>query len=110
MQRPPPRSRLTVLVEDLGTSLEPNGLLEADTVLCQQLREDASQSSQHSPPGVDDLDLPAREASVISLSKTGSKSGRMRVQQQSIGSDDINRAAAVASKAQFDCKASKAHL
>lgn len=51
---------LTVLVEDLGTSLEPDWLLEGDTVLCQQLGEDASQSSEHGPPGVDDLDLPAK--------------------------------------------------
>ena len=51
---------LTVLVEDLGTSLEPYWLLEGDTVLCQQLGEDASQSSKHGPPGVDDLDLPTR--------------------------------------------------
>ena len=50
---------LTVLVEDLGTSLEPDWLLEGDAVLCQQLGEDASQSSKHGPPGVDDLDLPA---------------------------------------------------
>ena len=50
---------LTILVKDLSTSLEPDWLLEADTVLSQKLRGQASQGTEHSPPGVDDLDLPA---------------------------------------------------
>ena len=36
-----PLSRLTVLVKDLGTSLEPDWLLEGDSVLGQQLRGEA---------------------------------------------------------------------
>ena len=49
---------LTILVKDLGTSLEPDWLLEGDTVSGQQLRGDASQSTKHGPPGVDHLNLP----------------------------------------------------
>ena len=49
---------LTIFVEDLGTSLEPDWLLEGDTVSSQQLRGDATQSTKHGPPGVDHLNLP----------------------------------------------------
>ena len=57
-QKVPGKASHTVLVKDLGTSLEPDWLLEGDTVLGQQLWGQASQGSQHSPPGVDDLNLP----------------------------------------------------
>ena len=42
-----------------GTLLEgsPDSLAKLDAVLCEQLRGHAAQSSEHGPPGVDDLDL-----------------------------------------------------
>ena len=52
---------LTVLVKDLGTSLEPDWLLEGNTVLGQQLGGEASQGSKHGPPGVNHLNLPVPE-------------------------------------------------
>ena len=51
---------LTVLVKDLSTSLEPDGLLERDTVLGKELGGEASQGTEHSPPGVNNLNLPAQ--------------------------------------------------
>ena len=53
-----PRLALTILVKDLGTSLEPDGLLEGDTILGKQLWGEASQGSKHGPPGMDHLNLP----------------------------------------------------
>ncbi|KAJ6920863.1 hypothetical protein NC651_014441 [Populus alba x Populus x berolinensis] len=47
----------STLAEDLGSSLEPNSLTELDTVAGQELGEDASQSSKHGPPGMDDFKL-----------------------------------------------------
>lgn len=47
----------TTVGEDLGASLEPDSLAERDTVLGQDLREDAAESAQHSPASVDDLCL-----------------------------------------------------
>lgn len=35
----------------------PDGLAKLDAVLCEQLGGHAAQSSEHGPPGVDDLDL-----------------------------------------------------
>ena len=41
--------------------------MKGDTVSGQQLGGDASQSSKHGPPGVDDLDLPVRAATAVSV-------------------------------------------
>ena len=35
----------------------PDSLAKLDAVLCEQLRGHAAQSSEHGPPGVDDLNL-----------------------------------------------------
>ncbi|KAK6932238.1 hypothetical protein RJ641_001862, partial [Dillenia turbinata] len=43
--------------EDLGSGLEPHCLTKLDTVACQKLREDTSQSSKHGPSAMDHLEL-----------------------------------------------------
>ncbi|KAK6917214.1 LOW QUALITY PROTEIN: hypothetical protein RJ641_017965, partial [Dillenia turbinata] len=43
--------------EDLGSGLEPHGLTKLDTVACQELRKDASESSKHGPSAMDHLEL-----------------------------------------------------
>jgi len=43
--------------EDLRASLKPDGLTELGAVLGKELGEDAPQSTEHGPPGVDDLKL-----------------------------------------------------
>ncbi|KAL6206820.1 hypothetical protein ACLB2K_024066 [Fragaria x ananassa] len=45
------------LAEDLGSGLEPHCLAELDTVAGQELGEDAPESSEHGPPGVDHFEL-----------------------------------------------------
>ncbi|KAL4563706.1 hypothetical protein LXL04_027751 [Taraxacum kok-saghyz] len=47
----------STFAEDLGSSLEPYGLTELDTVTGQELREDAAKSSKHGPSAVDDFKL-----------------------------------------------------
>jgi len=47
----------TTVLEDLGTSLEPDGLTEGGTVLGKELGDDAAESTEHGPAGVDELSL-----------------------------------------------------
>ena len=42
---------VTIIVKDLGSGLEPDWFLEVDaSCVAQELREDTSKGSQHSPP------------------------------------------------------------
>lgn len=47
----------TAFREDLRSSLEPDGLAELDTILLEDLGEDAPEGTEHGPPAVDDFKL-----------------------------------------------------
>ncbi|KAG5622185.1 hypothetical protein H5410_007403 [Solanum commersonii] len=47
----------STFTEDLGSGLEPHSLTELDTITGQELREDASKSTKHSPSAVDHLEF-----------------------------------------------------
>ena len=50
----------SVISEDRGSGLEPDGRVAevGNSVVLEQLRDEASQGSEHGPTGVDDLELP----------------------------------------------------
>ena len=48
----------TSLCKDSGACLEPNSLLELNTILCQQLGDDAPQGTKHGPSCMNDFNFP----------------------------------------------------
>ena len=75
-----------ILGEDLGTSLEPNGLAELDSIGSHELRGEHAEGTEESPASMDDLNLAvlgeggrvSREANSVPAVVTRELSGEVR--------------------------------